>query len=278
MQQWIPQTVVNHSSNNQFELFKKSGIMVSTTCAGFGLHVPKLRNCIIWENCWSIESLVQLAGRCGRDCDGIITFFSFGNEGCPHLKNVLDSNPGNEWKSICDVIDRPILDPHTQTLQSVTDIQGYRKDIGHFQHLLLQLNSDKCILCHLLGFTPHSTSILCTAKNNICLKCLGTGHGASQCTSRKRQPPQGFCSSCWLPTGSSFGCHNSLWGKMCNNVLADVTPLFTLIVKKTRRTNIIPSSLDENDFFDKWLWSGERLPGVVLLLFQCLKLSAVCDQ
>jgi hypothetical protein len=81
-----------------------------------------------------------------------------------------------------------------------------------------------------------------------------------------------------LPTGNSFGFHNKQWDKLCNHVLADVTPLFTVIVKKTRRTNVIPSSLDENNFFNKWLWSGERVPGVVILLFQCLKMSAECGQ
>lgn len=59
------------------EAFKEGEIrlLFATTAFGEGIHIPDIRNVVLYHPCFSLEAFNQLAGRCGRD----------GEEGKVHL-------------------------------------------------------------------------------------------------------------------------------------------------------------------------------------------------
>jgi hypothetical protein len=147
----------------------------------------------------------------------------------------------------------------------------------------------ECVLCTLLGISCHLPHQRCPAIDNTCVKCLQVGHGSSQCTNARWQPPQGFCSSCWLPTDQHYGLHNTVWGRQCSNTFADVTKFFVTLAFRSHRpraqyaqrlftvARIIPCDLldsqDDKVFFNKWLWQQTRnVPHIVYMLERGLEL------
>jgi len=78
--EWVPETVVNHSKLDQrmmLNLFQRTRVMVTTSCAGAGLDIPGLDHVVIWGGVWSVESLVQIGGRTGRHGPGCLTLLEF---------------------------------------------------------------------------------------------------------------------------------------------------------------------------------------------------------
>ena len=164
---------------------------------------------------------------------------------------------------------------------SASNLQDFEKRLRFFQLKMCSIDTQECVLCTLLGNPNHVVQNSCPSIANMCVKCLQTGHGASQCSNFRWHPPQGFCSSCWLPTDSCYGLHNSLWGRNCNNVFADATKFFVAMAKqKSANPNrqyhrlfapsrLIPHPMDDSHFYKTWLWQeheNTKVPRVVALL------------
>lgn len=69
----LPQTV-----RRDVEMAFKEGeiqILFATTAFGEGIHIPDIRNVVLYHPCFSVEAFIQLSGRCARD----------GEEGYIHL-------------------------------------------------------------------------------------------------------------------------------------------------------------------------------------------------
>ena len=42
-------------------------LLFATTAFGEGVHIPDIRNVVLYHPCFSVEAFNQLAGRCARD-------------------------------------------------------------------------------------------------------------------------------------------------------------------------------------------------------------------
>ena len=172
-------------------------------------------------------------------------------------------------------------------LISASTLQEFEKRLRFIQLKMSSIDTSECVLCALLGNPRHIMQTTCQSIANTCVKCLQIGHGASQCTNSRWQPPQGFCSSCWLPTDSCYALHNSLWGRNCNNVFADTTKFFVTMARQKQinpnrqfhrlflPARLIPPDIDISHFYNKWLWQEHenmKLPNVVALLERALQL------
>jgi transcription-repair coupling factor (superfamily II helicase) len=66
--------------------------MVSTTCAGSGLNIDDLNTLVIFGDCYSAESCVQLAGRVGRQ----------GQQASVHFVMYSRAIPGRQPKTFAE--------------------------------------------------------------------------------------------------------------------------------------------------------------------------------
>lgn len=190
---------------------------------------------------------------------------------------------------MCDVLDSDNEEcgqGHEEIPSSLIDFQ---RQMSQLQLKICSLCSWECVLCALLGNSCHPPHQRCPAVGNMCVKCLRSGHGFSQCPNARWQPPQGFCSSCWLPTDQHFGLHNTMWGRQCTNAFADVAKFFVTLAFRSHQhsarnaqrlfsvARIIPSSIleSQNDkvFYGNWLWQETRhVPHIVHLIERGLEL------
>jgi superfamily II DNA helicase RecQ len=87
----VPECVINHSKLDQlqnFQVFKQTRIMVSTSSAGAGLDIADLDHVILWRSFWTVEQCVQIGGRTGRHGPGSLTLLQFNDHSYSTSKDV----------------------------------------------------------------------------------------------------------------------------------------------------------------------------------------------
>jgi hypothetical protein len=233
-----------------FADFIKCGRMVSTTCAGSGLNIDDLNTLVIFGDCYSAESCVQLAGRVGRQGQQASVHFVMYSRAIPgrqpktfaeHEFHDLQSNSasGLELYNSCvhlvhsgitairqyktpntnkTFTSHMFTDARPKPCQQLVTLQEFTQFCHNMRVCLSELSeAHGCKICHLTNDdeTQHVIQT-CSWATNCCIICFQSGHGSATCSNKRVIVPQHYCSECLLPLSHTFGLHNDKWGLKCD--------------------------------------------------------------
>jgi hypothetical protein len=222
--------VVNSQNSDTIsrQSIESAQIIVGTSCAGTGLDIKNVGLIIVVGMPFSIEQLLQWAGRCRSS--GLITVIvpSWQTHGGGELAGlntagrILDFNSlswagilrksgtgQKKYEEMVALVDGAMastleIKHYSAIPDDFRELRNRIRDIKYHVSMLLQIHPTCCLVCSAIAKKKIHHTGGCPSVFNICFKCFGR-HSAKTCSEPYFDVAKGFCFKCWMPLFDIFG-------------------------------------------------------------------------
>ena len=265
-----------------FTEVQSANIVVGTSCAGTGLDKSGVGHIIVVGLPFSIEQLLQWAGRCRINGNITVLIPSFHLQLGGELAEILRTNITDQQKvqRMVSVVDGSLLH---ETLEIRAPCDNFKVLRNRLDKIVINLgkvarvSAACCMLCSVTRKARVHHAAGCPSVFNICFKCLGR-HSGKGCSEKFFNVAKRFCFKCWMPLFDIWGVsfHSKVREDLviCKHNARDfLKPLSACFFHRRDIVQMECSSSDRSQY-QSWLFnhSGEvvsgsgQIPNVLLLL------------
>lgn len=265
-----------------FAEVQSAQIVVGTSCVGTGFDKSGVGHLIVVGLPYSIEQLLQWAGRCRLNGNITVLVPSFHLRGAGELAQILLTSATHQQKyeRMVSVVDGSLLHETLEIRAPCDNFKDLRNRLDNIVINLAKVSriaADCCMLCSVIRKARVHHAGGCPSVFNTCFKCLGR-HSGKGCSEKFFDVAKRFCFRCWMPLFDIWGVsfHSKIKEDLvtCKHNARDfLKPLSACFFHRRDIVQMECSSIDRSQY-QSWLFnhSGEaasgsgQIPNVLLLL------------
>ena len=269
---------------------KNADVIIGTSCLGYGMDIDNISNIVVCGLPYSIEQLLQWAGRCRSV--GRVTVVVSSNQQHQSPELYRESNivqlyvdcivytecckigtiqsrltDAQKYRELVSVVDGNTLGIYHVNVQ-LDDFALLRARLQRIQQHMLSVGRGSALACKLCSLVSKELVLHvgygCARVFNHCFKCFGK-HPSSGCSSGFFKVAGRYCWKCWMPLKELFGVsfHSRDIGQKCDSAALDLIKPMALAFFYDRSMSNMVCPETTLEAYQVWLFKESTTSGSV---------------